>query len=193
MNGSLAFAAAQVLWLFAPLLVAAAVSGLVLRLDLFPGLRRPIDGGRSVAGRRIFGDSKTWRGVFVAVAACIAAVWLQKGLSAGNEHLWLVNYDAIDPVPFGAAMGGGAMVGELPNSFTKRRLGIAPGGTTSGWKGALFYVWDQVDLLTGAWPVLSPWLRPSALVLATSFLLALVMHPIVALIGYLIGGRKSPR
>jgi hypothetical protein len=191
--GELLFTAARVVWLFAPLLFAAAVSGVVLRFDLLHGLVLPIDGGRSIGGRRIFGDHKTWRGVAVAVAASAFAAELQKATAGWTDPLWLVDYRKISPLCFGTAMGAGAMLGELPNSFVKRRVGIAPGQTATGWKAAVFYVWDQVDLLTGAWPALAPWVRPDALVFATSFVVAIALHPSVALIGYLIGARRRPR
>lgn len=184
----------QVLYLFAPLLVSAVLSGIVLRFDLFRGLRRPIDGSAMFHGRRIFGDGKTWRGVGVAVVGSIGTVAVQKAFRADVPTLLhVVDYARVNPLSFGAAMGAGAMAGELPNSFTKRRLGIPSGKTTRGWRAVLFYVWDQVDLLTGAWPALFLWFRPGALLVGGSFVVALVLHPLVALVGYLIGARKSPR
>lgn len=93
----------------------------------------------------------------------------------------------------GAAMGGGAMLGELPNSFVKRRLGVAPGTTASGLRAGLFFVWDQVDTLMGAWPLLLPWIRPSASLVFWSFMVALVMHPGASWIGYWLGVRKTAR
>jgi hypothetical protein len=184
----------ETLYLFAPLLLASAISGVVLRFDLLRALRRPIDGGLRWRGRRLFGDSKTWRGVVVAIAGCVAGVAIQTRL-AGTwpSSLALVDYGAIDPWSFGAAMGAGAMLGELPNSFTKRRRGIPPGGTSSGPSRVLFYVWDQVDLLIGAWPLLAWWVRPDLGVLLTSFALALTVHPVVSLVGYLVGARKTAR
>ncbi len=192
-NYPVPFVIAQIIYLFSPLLLSAAVSAVVLRFDLLRALRRPIDAGRSLGGRRIFGDSKTWRGVVVPVAGCVAGVALQKVFAADTRALALIDYRAVSPVWFGAAMGAGAMLGELPNSFVKRRLGIPPGKTARGWMAALFYVWDQVDLLTGAWPLLAPWVHPSARIVLPSVVLALAIHPLVALIGYLVGARKSPR
>jgi len=191
--GDLLFTAAQVVWLFAPLLFAAAVSGAVLRFELLHELRLPIDGGLSIGGRRIFGDHKTWRGVVVAIAACALATEVQRAMAGWTEPLSLVDYRKLSPLFFGGAMGVGAMLGELPNSFVKRRLGIAPGEAALGWRAAVFYVWDQVDLLTGAWPALLPWIQPDARVVATSFVVAIALHPIVALIGYLLGARRSAR
>jgi CDP-archaeol synthase len=185
---------AQVLYLFAPLLVSATLSGAVMRFDWFPALRRPIDHGATWSGRRIFGDGKTWRGVVVAVAGSIATVSVQSTLG-GSCPPWLqvVDYRSINPISFGGSMGFGAMLGELPNSFVKRRLDIPRGQTARGWLAILFYVWDQVDLLIGTWPLLRIWFTPSAALIASSFVVALTVHPLVALIGYLIGARPSPR
>ncbi len=191
--GCVFFLAARVLYLFLPLLVSAALAGVVFGFDLLPALRRPIDAGLSFRGRRVFGDSKTWRGVVVAVAGSIGTVALQRAGAAHTVSLALVDYRGLNPVCFGMAMGGGAMLGELPNSFVKRRLGIPPGGTSRGWRGILFYVWDQVDLLTGAWPLLLAWICPGPLVVVVSFALALGVHPLIALVGYLVRARKSPR
>jgi hypothetical protein len=75
----------------------------------------------------------------------------------------------------------------------KRRLGIPSGGTARGLRGIAFYAWDQVDLLTGAWPLIGTWVRPSARFVVASFLVALLLHPVVSLIGYAIGARRTPR
>ncbi len=184
----------RVLYLFAPLLLSAASAAVVMRLDLFAWLKRPIDGGASFRGRRVFGDGKTWRGVALAVVGCVLGAAVQKyaiGERAGA--LALVDYSRLNFVPFGVAMGGGAMLGELPNSFVKRRLGIAPGGVPRGPLAVLFYVWDQVDLLTTSWPLLAIWMRPTVSLVATSVALALTIHPLVALVGYAVGARRTWR
>ena len=188
--------AAQVLYLFAPLVVAAALSGFVLRFDLLPALRRPIDAGRTFHGRRWFGDNKTWRGVFVAITGSIATAFAQKFLLArALPELELVRYEAMsfpELVLFGIALGGGATLGELPNSFVKRQLGILPGQPARGALSALFYIWDQIDLLA-AWPLIAFWVRPTAVLVAISVLLVLAIHPIISLIGFVIGARRSAR
>lgn len=186
-------AAARALFLFSPLLAASALSGIVLRFDLCPKLRRPIDAGKTLGGRRVFGDSKTWRGVAVAVVGCIATITVQKHLLHIPAWLTVVHYESTNEFLFGAAMGTSAMLGELPNSFVKRRLGIEPGRTTRGPLVVLFYLWDQIDLLTTAWPVVLIWVRPGALVVVMSFAVTLALHPLVSLVGYLIGARKTVR
>ncbi|HSQ63311.1 MAG TPA: CDP-archaeol synthase [Polyangiaceae bacterium] len=182
----------QTLVLFAPLLVSAALSGVVLRLDLFAALKAPVDAGRTVRGRRLFGDNKTWRGFAVAVAGSVIAVAIQRLLPL-PRWVCVVDYRAINPAAFGAAMGLGAMLGELPNSFVKRQLGVPPGKTARGPRRFAFYLWDQLDLLTGAWPLLSAWVRPSPRLVAASVVLALLLHPLVALVGFVIHARDSAR
>lgn len=189
-----ALAAARALYLFSPLLVASGLSAVVLRFDLWPRLKRPIDGGLVFRGQRLFGDSKTWRGVAVAIVCCIATVGLQKHLLLGRpDSLALLDYQDVNPFTFGSAMGAAAMLGELPNSFVKRRLGIAPGKTTRGPLAILFYVWDQVDLLTTAWPAVSFWVHPAPRIVVMSFVVGLGLHPLVSAIGYAIGARRSVR
>jgi hypothetical protein len=57
----------------------------------------------------------------------------------------------------------------------------------------VFWVWDQIDLLTTAWPLLAFWVRPTALLVATSVVLTLALQPLVALVGYLLGARRTAR
>jgi hypothetical protein len=185
---------AQALWLFLPLLCAAAIGGIVIRYDLLRRARRPIDGGATWRGRRLFGDNKTWRGVLVAVGGSAACAWVQAHVDgAALDRVQVVDWTRVPPALFGALMGLGAMLGELPNSFVKRRLDIAPGRTTTGAWSILFYVWDQVDLLFGAWPLIVWWVEPSALLVGASFVLGLLGHPTVSLFGWLLGMRRTAR
>ena len=190
----IALAAARVLYLFSPLLVSAGLSGVVLRFDLLGRINRPIDGGRTLSGRRLFGDGKTWRGAVTAIIGSVIAVLAQKHLIGHRANaLALIDYRSVNPVLLGLALGGGAIVGELPNSFVKRRLGIPRGQTARGPLRVVFYLWDQLDLLTGSWPLLLPWIRPSLSLVGLSAALVLAIHPLVALIGYLIGARSAAR
>ncbi len=70
----------------------------------------PVDGGAHFFdGHRIFGVSKTWRGILLAVAAAALAAPV-------IEIPWKV----------GALIGALAMLGDLLSSFTKRRLNRPP-------------------------------------------------------------------
>lgn len=185
---------AQALYLFAPLLVAAALGGVVLRYNLWSGLRRPIDGGATVRGRRLFGANKTWRGVGCAVVGCTIAVAVQTYVvEEWADPIAVLPYERINVLLLGLALGGGAMAGELPNSFVKRQLGIPPGASGWGWRALLFYIWDQVDLLTLTWPLLLMWIRPGWHLVLMSFALAVLLHQVVSVVGYVMGARTSPR
>jgi hypothetical protein len=89
----------------------------------------PLDGGRTFRGRRIFGANKTVRGLVVMVPATALAFVVVSQLAAHGHPqavgLWPLS--AAGYAWLGAAAGLGFMLGELPNSFLKRQLGIAPG------------------------------------------------------------------
>lgn len=188
---------ARVLYLFAPLLASLVLSAAVHRWDLFPSWKVPIDAGATFRGARLFGSSKTWRGVAIAVVGSIATTAVQRfALADWAAHAGVasLDYAHVSPVLFGGALGAAAMAGELPNSFVKRQLHVPPGGTAkTPALRALFWTWDQVDLLTLAWPAILPWVRPDAELVLASFAVGLVVHPLVAWIGWLLGARRSAR
>jgi hypothetical protein len=185
---------AQTLYLFAPLLLAAALSGLVMRRDWLHALYRPIDSGVKWRGQPLLGRTKTWRGIVVAVIGCIVGVACQRYLLAPHmQAVALLDYASVDVFGFGAALGLGATLGELPNSFVKRRLGIGSGQTSHGPHAVLFYVWDQLDLLTLVWPMIAAWVKPTLALVAMSIAVALVLHPLTSVLGFVIGARASAR
>lgn len=76
----------------------------------------PIDRGRRWPdGRRILGDSKTWRG-FVA------------GLVSTAAAAEVLGYG----VRFGTLFATLSLIGDLISSFTKRRLGLPPSARATG-------------------------------------------------------------
>ena len=102
---------------------------------------RPIDGGRTLGGRRLLGDGKTWRGTavgtLVGVALAVALNALQPTVAAalGGD---------LPTFPLRAAVGLalGAMLGDIGASFLKRRLGRRRGAAVPGL--------DQLDFVVGA-------------------------------------------
>ena len=91
----------------------------------------------------------------------------------------------------GVLMGTGMTLGELPNSFLKRRLAIPPGQKKSGIMGCLFFLFDQVDLMIGIWVFLYFLVKPSLLMILWSFLLMIILHVTVSTTGFLLGMRKT--
>ena len=183
-------------YLLLPLVGGAGVHGLCMRYGWLGFLKRPIDGDRSWRGRPIFGHSKTFRGPLCVAAGAGVVWWLQESVLHRVEALSaleLVDYASLPGWWFGAAAGAAAELAELPNSFVKRRLGIAPGRTASGPLALVFYLWDQLDLLLGWWLALACVLPVTPARVAASALVVCAFHPLLTLLGYLLGMRPTAR
>ncbi len=120
-----------------------------------PGSHRfaiPLDGGRTLGGRRLLGANKTLRGFTVMVPA----TGITFALLASVLRVWPDGLTGLWPLsPVGYALLGmwaavGFMAGELPNSFIKRQLDIPPGQAAQGrFAGPLFFVFDRLDSTLG--------------------------------------------
>lgn len=97
-----------------------------------------------------------------------------------------------NPALVGALLGIAAWTGELPNSFVKRRLGIAPGEQRRSAGGVVISVIDQADWVPAAWLLLSPIWRMTAREAAQAFAIVAVVHVPINLVGYGVGARSSP-
>lgn len=180
-------------WLLAPLLVGALLHGLCMKYGWLGPLARPIDGGRRWRGRPIFGHSKTFRGPVCVAAGAAAGFAVQEPLLAQVDALGALIAGAPPPWWLGGLAGAAAELSELPNSFVKRRLGIEPGGSGRGALAAVFYAWDQLDLLLGFWLVLACAGVVTPARVAISLLLVGTLHPLATLCGYLLGMRPTAR
>ena len=192
-SASLAREILSTVWLLLPLLAGALVHGLCMKHGWLAGLARPIDADVRWRGRPIFGHSKTFRGPVCVAAGAAAGFALQQALLSRLDAL--APLAPPDPLPWwlGAAAGAAAELSELPNSFVKRRLGIAPGATARGPLAVVFYLWDQLDLLLGYWLVLSLAVPVTPLRVAISILIVGAVHPLTTLSGYLLGMRPTAR
>ena len=177
-------ALAQVLWLALPVLVGGALHIAAIRHDALPALARlPLDGGLTIRGRRLLGDNKTVRGVVVMVGGTVAATMLLALVARvvpALAVLPLADAQVEHPAAWGALLGAGYILGELPNSFAKRRLGIAPGAAATGRLRGVFWVADQVDSLLGILLLLSLVWVPTPAVAFGLVALTLTVHPAIA-------------
>ena len=183
-------------YLFLPLLVGLALHGFCIKYDVMAFLCRPIDLERSFRGKRIFGENKTWRGVVIVGLGTAVGFGLQSFVlhrSASIRSVELFDYAFFKSVAVGLAVGVAAMLSELPNSFIKRRFEIAPGSVAKGWKRAIFYVYDQIDFLLGAWLVLAIVVTVTAGRVLFSAGLLLVAHQLMSSVGHALGMRKTAR
>jgi CDP-2,3-bis-(O-geranylgeranyl)-sn-glycerol synthase len=102
---------------------------------------RPIDGGRTMGGRRLLGDGKSWRGTAVGWLAGALVAALLNQLEPAAADLLGVTLPAF-PIAAIVALPLGAMMGDIGASFLKRRTGRE--------RGAPFPGVDQLDFVVGA-------------------------------------------
>lgn len=153
-------------FLVAAFVAAGLVHTLWLRSPLSRRLAIPLDGGLTLRGRRLFGANKTVRGFVAIVPAAGAAfaglAWALgagDGAAAGLWPLGTAQYGLL-----GLCAGLGFMAAELPNSFVKRQLGVAPGAAPRGRLARLgCFVADRLDSIVGMLAAVSllvptPWL-----------------------------------
>jgi hypothetical protein len=176
---------------FAPVLGAPIVHAPVLHFGLLPSLARPLDGGRTWRGHRWFGDNKTWRGALCMGGGVTLATLLLTRWPAFRDAL-PTDVRRAGALPYGLLLGLGVVVGELPNSFLKRRLGIASGTQRRSPSGWLFSALDQCDLVLGAWVTLAPiWVMELGEGLVVIAVVSAI-HLVLNVAGYAIGARSAP-
>jgi|ETN01SMinimDraft_4_1059930.scaffolds.fasta_scaffold08716_3 CDP-2,3-bis-(O-geranylgeranyl)-sn-glycerol synthase len=127
--------------------------------------KHPIDFGKEKNGRRILGKGKTWEGLFGGTL--IGGI---VGFLLGNFQL-------------GLAVAFGALLGDIIESFIKRKVGIKSGHP---WWG-----FDQLDFVIGGILLGSFIETPMT---KTVIILLLVMslgHPLANYIGYKLKMKKN--
>jgi hypothetical protein len=145
--GDLTLSAAACAWFLLGAFVLAGMAQTAwFAAPLSRRFSQPIDRGATFRGSRIFGEHKTLRGFVVMVPAAAVsfaalAVAIGDPQQAGLWPLPVAGYAGL-----GACAGLGFMLGELPNSFLKRQLGIRPGaGPRQRVAAAVQFVADRID------------------------------------------------
>lgn len=183
-------------YLFSPLLVGLTTHGLAIKYGWLAALVKPLDNGKTYRGKRIFGENKTYRGIFAVALGTALGTALQSFVLhrfGVFENLELLDYSSPNVVLIGFLMGAAAMLGELPNSFIKRRIDIAPGATTSGILSLFFYIFDQIDYLPGVWLVLIFFIDAGFERIVFSAVFLFFSHQLISLFGFWLGMRKTAR
>ena len=157
-----------------PLMMANLSHMVCIKLDLFPQLARPI-------AVRYFGESKTYRGFILLILFtafyCVSLV-----------YLFSFSFDSF-AVVVGAVLGFGYALGELPNSFVKRRLNIESGGHGK-WKWLQLIV-DKIDSLIVLIPVYYIISDISFIQAVFLFLLSFSIHVVLSFIIWKLGLKKN--
>lgn len=126
------------LYLQIPVVIGGVLHMLVVTQDRWTCLKVPVH-------ERWFGANKTWRGMLAMPMLCALGGWCLTPIEA------LLGPRAVlgpSPALTGAVAGLAYVLAELPNSFFKRRLGIAAGALPQRHRG-LFIFLDQFDSALG--------------------------------------------
>ena len=132
----------HIYYLMLPVILGAIFNMVFVKLPILKSWRIPMDAGKTLGGKRIFGDNKTWKGFAGMIALTALFAWLCWGRALAS--VWQ-----------GALLGFAYVLSELPNSFIKRRLGIQSGKNG----GIVQTFFDQADSVIGCivfYPIFHP-------------------------------------
>jgi CDP-diglyceride synthetase len=141
--------------------------------------------------QRLFGENKTWRGALVMTAGTVAATAALHRVPAYRRRV-PPSATAAGPTVIGLRLGTAVWIGELPNSFIKRRLGIPPGAQRRSPAGVAISIVDQADWVPAAWLLMAPVCRMRVTEAARAAVLVAAVHVPINVIGYAIGARTTP-
>jgi hypothetical protein len=186
-----AHAALEAVAVFVPVLGAFVVHAPVMRWDLLPAWKRPLDAGAVWRGRRVFGDNKTWRGAAAMAAGVVLAALLLRPVDAWWTRL-PEPIRAAGVLPYATLLALGTVAAELPNSFVKRRLDVAPGARRRSPLGVLLVVLEQGDFVLGGWLALAPLWAMNVAQAALAFVVVVAVHAALNVVGWAVGARDVP-
>jgi len=159
------------LYLQVPVVIGGVAHMWCVSNDVLPSFARPV-------WKSAFGSNKTWRGVLlVPLLTALGALCLWPLEQVFQALGWPTVWSGYSLLLAGAMAGVGYILGELPNSWFKRRLGIAPGQVPEEQR-YWFIALDQIDSAVGVALILGWWLDLSAAVV----LLYILTFPLTALL-----------
>lgn len=182
--GELMMSLALSLHLSLPIVVGGVLHMVVVTRDWWPALKVPV-------WQRAFGANKTWRGFVAMPFLTIPGVWLAQLLELAYGRWLPLQLSAVNGIVLGVWLGLAYVLLELPNSFIKRRMGVAPGAAPE--RGANFFIaLDQIDSAIGFalvyhWLLGLPW-RDTFILIAVFPFVALGVKQLLFL-----GGLKKSR
>lgn len=175
------------IWFFLPAGLANAAPVFANKIPILNKWSTPLDFGLKFRGKRIFGDNKTWRGLFFGIF--IATVTLGIQVWAFNKFGWAedvainINYFILPVYVLGPLFAIGALGGDALESFFKRQRGIPSGKS--------WFPFDQLDYIIGglfaSFFVIQLTMKEYLAVILVWFCL----HVIFTFIGYTVGLRDA--
>ena len=147
---------------------------------------RSIDGGRSfLDGKPILGSHKTIRGFFAGLVIGTLVGFVEHFLFEASHRFPFLSVITFSPsFLLGFVLSLGALVGDLMDSFIKRRLDIPPGSPLP--------VVDQLDFVIGAllFSLITGEL-PSPLITLIVIIITPPIHLLTNFLAYLLGAKKE--
>jgi CDP-diglyceride synthetase len=184
----------QGLWLSLPVILGGLTHVVAIKKGVLSALTRlRLDGGVQLRGRDVFGENKTVRGAVVMVLATLFWTGVMDGLQTGlslSDELRYIPKSQLGTLGLGLLLGGAYIAGELPNSFIKRQLDIAPGEAASGSLSWLFWLVDQVDSAVAVLLVLCLVQPPNFQVYMVVLGLTVCLHPAIAALMVALGLKR---
>jgi len=129
----------QTLSLLLPIFISGLFLILCIKKRLFVGLDIPLDKGTRMWGQPLFGANKTYRGILVHVGISITVTVILWYFAPSAPWIHPIFYNS--PLILGFLYAAAYSLGELINSFIKRRLAI-PAGTQAK---RIQYFFDTTD------------------------------------------------
>lgn len=178
----------SIIWIFLPAGIANMSPVIANNIPVLRNLKTPLDFGKTFRGKRIFGDHKTFRGLFAGIIVGLLVAGLQmllaklfswpKDLSLG------LDYTSPVILIMGMVLGFGALAGDAIKSFFKRQINIEPGKP--------WVPFDQLDFLFGAILVSLLFFQLPIRLYVIGLLIGLFLHPTVNIIAWLLRLQDKP-
>ncbi|PIN79202.1 hypothetical protein COV16_04930 [Candidatus Woesearchaeota archaeon CG10_big_fil_rev_8_21_14_0_10_34_8] len=148
-------------------------------------LNYPIDFNKKYKNKPIFGSHKTYRGFFFGILAAIVFTYFQKLLYKYStfQQISFFNFNETSFILIGFLIGFGVLFGDLIESFFKRRANLKP--------GAVWFPWDQLDLVIGALIFISFVKIPTWQMILFFLIVAPLFHIFFNHLGYWLGIKSS--
>jgi hypothetical protein len=168
-----------------PVVITAIGQMIISRKNWLPKLAIPIDFNRQLKGKPIFGNSKTWRGIiWMFSSTALISMIFYPAINYLSPSLCLIGCTPVNGLIVGMFIGLGYSLGELPNSFIKRQLGVDTNNLPSTRIGLiLMIIGDHIDSSLGGLLLLYivGYARDRTDIIITAFFIGVILHFIVNL------------
>jgi len=173
-----------------PVTFAGILHMISVKLNILCVLKYPLDFKKTYRQQRIFGDNKTFRGLFLMIVYSIIGTYLLKYLDTNYESihkLSILDFHKYSADFYGIIFGFAYTIAELPNSFVKRQKQIKEGTSPN----IINILIDQVDSPIGCLIAIYPFSNMTILFFVSGIFFFLLLHLFINFLLYVLGLRKN--